>query len=32
VITDRFSFADFDQAFAAARSGHCGKVIMTWEE
>jgi threonine 3-dehydrogenase len=32
VITARFSFADFDQAFATARSGHCGKVIMTWEE
>jgi threonine 3-dehydrogenase len=32
VITDRFHFADFDQAFATARSGHCGKVIMTWEE
>jgi threonine 3-dehydrogenase len=32
VITDRFSFADFDEAFATARSGHCGKVIMTWEE
>ena len=32
VITDRFSFADFCQAFATARSGHCGKVIMTWEE
>jgi threonine 3-dehydrogenase len=32
VITDRFSFADFGEAFATARSGHCGKVIMTWEE
>jgi threonine 3-dehydrogenase len=32
VITDRFHFADFGQAFATARSGHCGKVIMTWEE
>jgi threonine 3-dehydrogenase len=32
VITDRYSFADFVQAFATARSGHCGKVIMTWEE
>jgi threonine 3-dehydrogenase len=32
VITDRFSFTDFGQAFATARSGHCGKVIMTWEE
>ena len=32
VITDRFGFADFRQAFATARSGHCGKVIMSWED
>ncbi len=30
VITDRFAFADHEQAFATARNGHAGKVIMTW--
>jgi len=30
VITDRFPAAEFRQAFATARSGHGGKVIMTW--
>ncbi|HSK53518.1 MAG TPA: L-threonine 3-dehydrogenase, partial [Clostridia bacterium] len=29
-ITHRFSFRDHDQAFAAARSGESGKVIMDW--
>ena len=32
VITDRFAYGDSEQAFAAARHGHCGKVIMTWDE
>jgi threonine 3-dehydrogenase len=32
VITDRFAFADFREAFATARSGHSGKVIMSWED
>ncbi len=31
VITHRFPFTEWEQAFAAARSGHSGKVIMTWE-
>jgi threonine 3-dehydrogenase len=31
VITDRFAFTDFRDAFATARSGHSGKVIMSWE-
>jgi threonine 3-dehydrogenase len=31
VITDRFHYTDYEKAFAAARSGHGGKVIMTWE-
>ena len=30
VITDRYPFAEFEAAFAAARSGHGGKVIMIW--
>jgi threonine 3-dehydrogenase len=32
VITDRFPSAEYEAAFAAARSGHGGKVIMTWGE
>ena len=30
VITDRFSFRDHEAAFATARSGDSGKVIMDW--
>jgi threonine 3-dehydrogenase len=30
-ITHRFGFRDFEAAFAAARSGDSGKVIMDWE-
>ena len=29
-ITHRFGFRDFDAAFAAARSGESGKVILDW--
>ena len=32
VITDRFPHTQYEAAFAAARSGHGGKVIMTWGE
>ncbi len=32
VITDRFSFRDHEQAFAAARDGRSGKVIMVWDD
>src|SRR3954466_2882250 len=31
-ITPRFVFRDFEAAFAAARSGDSGKVIMDWQE
>jgi len=31
VITDRFDHTDHEAAFAAARSGHGGKVIMAWD-
>ena len=31
VITDRFDHTEYEQAFATARSGHGGKVIMSWE-
>jgi threonine 3-dehydrogenase len=31
VITHRFSFHEFEAAFAAARSGDSGKVIMSWQ-
>lgn len=32
VITHRFHHTDFAEAFATARSGDCGKVIMTWND
>jgi threonine 3-dehydrogenase len=30
VITHRFAAADWAQAFATARGGQCGKVVMDW--
>jgi threonine 3-dehydrogenase len=30
VVTHRFHFTDYEAAFAAARSGESGKVIMDW--
>jgi threonine 3-dehydrogenase len=30
VITHRFGYADFEQAFDTARHGQCGKVILDW--
>jgi threonine 3-dehydrogenase len=30
VITDRFGYAEHAAAFAAARSGQCGKIIIDW--
>jgi threonine 3-dehydrogenase len=32
VITHRFGFQDFQLGFDAMRSGHCGKVVLTWSE
>ncbi len=32
VITHRFSYTEHEQAFATAREGRCGKVIMDWTE
>jgi threonine 3-dehydrogenase len=32
VITHRFAAADFEEAFAVARSGQSGKVILDWTE
>jgi threonine 3-dehydrogenase len=32
VITHRFSYRDFEEAFAVARSGQSGKVILDWTE
>ncbi len=31
VITHRFSYRDYEEAFAIARSGQSGKVILDWE-
>ncbi len=30
VITDRFHYTDFQQAFDVARTGHGGKIILDW--
>jgi threonine 3-dehydrogenase len=30
VITHRFAAADWVKAFATARSGQCGKVVLDW--
>ena len=31
VITHRFAYADFEEAFAVAASGESGKVVLDWE-
>ena len=31
-ITHRFAAEDFEAAFATARGGQCGKVLLTWGE
>ena len=30
VITHRFPYTEFEQAFAVAHSGQCGKVVLDW--
>ena len=30
VITHRYDWDDFETAFATARSGACGKVVLRW--
>jgi threonine 3-dehydrogenase len=32
VITHRFGYGDFEEAFRVMRSGNSGKVILNWEE
>jgi threonine 3-dehydrogenase len=32
VITHRFHYTQHEEAFAAVRSGHAGKVLLTWRE
>ena len=32
VITHRFSYRDYEEAFAVMRSGDCGKIILNWED
>jgi len=32
LITHRFPFTDYEEAFAVMRSGNSGKVVMTWTE
>jgi threonine 3-dehydrogenase len=31
IITHRFHYTEFEQGFAAMKSGSCGKVILDWE-
>ena len=32
LITHRFHYTDFEEAFAVMRSGNSGKVVLNWEE
>jgi threonine 3-dehydrogenase len=32
VITHRFHYTQHEEAFAAVRSGHAGKVLLYWQE
>ncbi|MFN8005768.1 MAG: L-threonine 3-dehydrogenase [Terriglobia bacterium] len=32
IITHRFPYQDFEEAFATMRSGHSGKIVLTWGE
>lgn len=32
IITHRFGYREFEEAFAVARSGRAGKIIMRWDE
>jgi threonine 3-dehydrogenase len=32
VITHRFSYRDYEDAFAVARSGQSGKVVLDWTQ
>jgi threonine 3-dehydrogenase len=32
VITHRFPASEFEQAFATARSGRCGKIVLDWTQ
>ncbi|NOX55333.1 MAG: L-threonine 3-dehydrogenase [Planctomycetes bacterium] len=32
VITHRFHYTEFEKGFEVMRTGHCGKVILTWNE
>ncbi|GAB3711849.1 L-threonine 3-dehydrogenase [Mariniluteicoccus flavus] len=31
VITHRFDHTEYAEAFATARGGHCGKIVLDWE-
>jgi threonine 3-dehydrogenase len=32
VITHRFPYGEFEEAFAIAASGESGKVVLDWEQ
>ena len=32
VITHRFHYSEFEEAFAVMKSGQCGKVVLDWSQ
>jgi threonine 3-dehydrogenase len=32
VITHRFAYPDYEEAFALTRSGQSGKIVLNWSE
>ncbi|MCG3147100.1 MAG: L-threonine 3-dehydrogenase [Verrucomicrobiae bacterium] len=32
IVTHRYPYTEFEQGFAAMKSGNCGKVVLTWAE
>jgi threonine 3-dehydrogenase len=32
LITHRFPYPEYEQGFAAMRSGNSGKVVLTWKD
>jgi threonine 3-dehydrogenase len=32
VITHRYPYTEFEEAFAVMRAGNCGKVVLTWSD
>jgi threonine 3-dehydrogenase len=32
IVTHRYPYSEFEKGFAAMKSSHCGKVVLTWSE